>query len=181
MLILVVGPSGAGKDTLMDTARATIGADAQFRFVRRDITRPATAGGEAHTEISEAEFAARAAAGAYALSWRAHGLGYGIPADIESDLAARRVVVANVSRSVLADAARRYPTRVLQITAPPDVLAARLAARGRETAEDIAARIRREVALPEGLDVVTVMNDATPAEGAARVVAVLKEASTSFS
>lgn len=181
MLILVVGPSGAGKDTLMDAARATLGADPHFRFVRRDITRPEAAGGEAHRAVSEAEFAARAAAGAYALSWRAHGLGYGIPADIEPDLAAGRVVIANVSRAVLADAARRYPTRVLQITAPPDVLAARLAARGRESAEDIAARIRREVALPEGLDVATVQNDATPAEGAARVVAVLKEASASFS
>lgn len=176
MLILVVGPSGAGKDTLMDAARAQLGPDPAFRFVRREITRPEAAGGEEHIAVSEADFTARVAAGAYALHWRAHGLGYGIPADIERDLAAGRVVVANVSRGVLTEAAGRYPTRVLQITAPVEVLAPRLAARGRETAEDIAARIRREVALPAGLEVVTVQNIGTPAEGAAAVLAVLRGA-----
>jgi ribose 1,5-bisphosphokinase len=176
MLILVVGPSGAGKDTLMDAARARLGPDARFRFVRREITRPASAGGEDHIPVSEPQFTARAAAGAYALHWRAHGLGYGIPTDIEADLAAGRVVVANVSRAVLAEAAARYPTRVLEITAPPEVLAARLAARGRESAEDIAERIRRAVPLPAGLDIATVQNDTTPEAGADAVLAVLRAA-----
>lgn len=176
MLVLVVGPSGAGKDTLMEGARAALAGDARFRFVRREITRPEDAGGEAHHAVSEAEFAARAASGGYALHWRAHGLGYGIPADIEGDLAAGRVVVANVSRAVLAEAAARHPVRVLVITAPAPVLAARLAARGREDAADIAARVARTVAVPEGLDVVTVINDAAVAEGVARVVGVLRGA-----
>jgi phosphonate metabolism protein PhnN/1,5-bisphosphokinase (PRPP-forming) len=175
MLVLVVGPSGAGKDTLMDAARAELAGDARFRFVRREITRPADAGGEAHLAVGEAAFAARAAAGGYALWWRAHGLGYGIPADIADDLAAGLVVVANVSRGVLAEAAARFPVRVLEITAPAEVLAARLAARGRESAADIAERIRRAVALPAGLEVVTVMNDGAVAEGVAKVVAALRQ------
>ncbi|OJY65282.1 MAG: phosphonate metabolism protein/1,5-bisphosphokinase (PRPP-forming) PhnN [Rhodospirillales bacterium 70-18] len=176
MLILVVGPSGAGKDTLMDAARAALAGDARFRFVRREITRPAGAGGEDHVAVDEATFAARAAGGGYALWWRAHGLGYGIPADIAEDLAKGRVVVANVSRAVLTEAAARFPVRVLEITAPPEVLAARLAARGRETAADIAERLRRAVPLPEGLDVATVQNDATPEQGAQAVLAVLRAA-----
>lgn len=176
MLILVVGPSGAGKDTLMDAARAELAGDGQFRFVQREITRPADAGGEAHTAVSEAAFSARAASGGYALWWRAHGLGYGIPADITDDLAAGRVVVANASRGVLAEAATRFPVRVLEITAPPEVLAARLAARGRESAADIAERVRRAVALPAGLEVVRVVNDGTREAGAARVVGVLRGA-----
>jgi phosphonate metabolism protein PhnN/1,5-bisphosphokinase (PRPP-forming) len=176
MLILVVGPSGAGKDTLLDAARAELAGDGRFRFVQREITRPADAGGEAHRAVSEAEFSARAAAGGYALWWRAHGLGYGIPADITDDLAAGRVVVANASRSVLAEAAARFPLLVLEITASPEVLAARLAARGRESAADIAERVRRSVALPAGLEVVTVVNDGTLAAGAARVVGVLRGA-----
>jgi phosphonate metabolism protein PhnN/1,5-bisphosphokinase (PRPP-forming) len=175
MLVLVVGPSGAGKDTLMEGARAALAGDARFRFVRREITRPADAGGEAHMAVSEAAFAARTEAGGYALWWRAHGLGYGIPADIATDLAAGRVVVANVSRGVLAEAASRFPVRVLEITAPPAVLAARLAARGRESAADIAERVRRAVALPAGLEVVTVMNDGAVAEGVAKVVAALRQ------
>ena len=176
MLVAVVGPSGAGKDTLMGLARARLDGDARFRFVRRSITRPAEAGGEAHRPLDEAGFAAERDAGGFALWWSAHGLSYGIPRDIEADLAARRVVVANLSRGVLAEAAKRYRLRVLNITAPPGVLAARLAARGRENAADIAARLAREARLPEALDIATVLNDSTPEEGSARVLAALSRA-----
>jgi ribose 1,5-bisphosphokinase len=160
----------------MERARGELSGDPAFRFVRREITRAADAGGEAHTPVSVDEFASRRAAGAYALSWEAHGLGYGIPADIADDLAAGRVVVANISRGRIAEAARRFAVLVLEITAPAEVLAARLAARGRETAADIAARLTREVALPEGVRVVRVVNDGTPEEGARRVVAALRGA-----
>ena len=178
MLIAVVGPSGAGKDTLMGGARAALALDARFRFVRRAFTRPAEAGGEDHEALSEADFLGRRAAGAFALSWEAHGLRYGIPRDIEEDIGARRVVIANLSRAVLHEAGARYRLRVLNITAPMEVLAARLAARGRETAADIAARLAREVALPDGLDIERVMNDADVAEGVARVLAVLNRAAS---
>src|SRR5258708_1339198 len=126
MLVLVVGPSGAGKDTLLEAARRALADDPRFRFVRRVITRPADAGGEAHEAVTEEEFARRA----FALQWQAHGLHYGIPA--ETIVGGPVVVVANVSRTVVADAARRFPTRVIEVTAPVEVLAARLAARARE-------------------------------------------------
>ncbi len=174
MLVLVVGPSGAGKDTLIDGARQALAGDARFRFVRRAITRPESAGGEDHEFVAPEEFARRRAAGGYALHWHAHGLDYGIPVDIAEDLRAGRVVVANVSRAVVADAAMRFPVRVLAITAPVSVRAGRLAARGREAVADIAARLAREDTLPEGADIV--MNDATPQEGIARVLAVLSRA-----
>jgi ribose 1,5-bisphosphokinase len=176
MLVVVVGPSGAGKDTLMERARAALDGDGRFRFVRREITRPADAGGEAHVAVTPAEFAARRAAGLYALSWEAHGLGYGIPADVAGDLALGHVVVANISRASIAAAAAMFPTLVLEITAPAEVLAARLAARGRETADDIAARLKRDVALPPGVHVARVVNDRSAEEGAAAVLAVLREA-----
>jgi ribose 1,5-bisphosphokinase len=171
MLVLVVGPSGAGKDTLLEAARQTLADDPRFRFVRRVITRPADAGGEAHEPATAEEFAARD----FALQWQAHGLSYGIPADaIEEDA----VVVANVSRTVIADAARRFPTRVIEVTAPSDVLAARLAARARETAADVAARVSRSVPLPDHVHVETVVNDASLAEGAARFLAALTRAAS---
>ncbi len=174
MLIAVVGPSGAGKDTLMDRARAALAGDARFVFARRVITRPADAGGEAHEAVSEAEFAARLPG--FALHWAAHGLRYAVPGSIEAEMAAGRVVIANLSRGVLAEAATRYRLRVLLITAPLALRATRLAARGREDAGDVAARLAREAPLPDGLDVVTVMNDATPDDGAARVLAALNRA-----
>ena len=173
MLVLVVGPSGAGKDTLMAGARARLAGDARFRFVRRDITRPPDAGGEDHHAVTHDEFAAYRAAGGYALAWEAHGLGYGIPADVAGDIAAGRVVIANVSRTLLPEAAARFPTRVLEITAPPDVLARRLAARGRESTADIAARLARAIPLPGGLDVVRVLNAGSPEAGIAAVLEAL--------
>ncbi len=175
MLVAVVGPSGAGKDTLMAGARAELAGDARFRFVRRSITRPAEAGGEDHAAMSEAEFTAVREAGGFALWWAAHGLLYGIPRDIEADLEAGRVVVANLSRGVLAEAAR-YRLRVLEITAPVALRAQRLALRGREDVAGVAARLVREAALPGGLDVDKVWNDADVGTGVARVLAALSRA-----
>jgi phosphonate metabolism protein PhnN/1,5-bisphosphokinase (PRPP-forming) len=174
MLVLIVGPSGAGKDTLLDRARSELAADDRFRFVRRVITRPAGAGGEDHEPLDTVSFELRRAVGAYALSWEAHGLHYGIPADIGLDLAAGRVVVASVSRSVVAEAIERYDTAVVEITAPAEMLAQRLAARGREDAVQIAERLGRTVAMDVGCEVKTIMNDDTVEAGAMRLVAFLQ-------
>ncbi len=176
MLVPVVGPSGAGKDTLMAGARARLADDPRFIFARRCITRPAEAGGEDHEALTREAFTAWREAGGFALWWEAHGLLYGIPRAVEDELAAGRVVVANLSRTVLSDAAARYRLRALVITAPPAVLAARLAARGRETAADIAARLSREAGLPEGLAAETVLNDGPVEQGVERVLAALNRA-----
>jgi ribose 1,5-bisphosphokinase PhnN len=98
---------------------------------------------------------------------------YGIPADA---LRAASVVVANVSRGVIAEAASRFPIRVIEVTAPPGILAARLAARGRESAADVARRLGRTASIPEGVALTTVVNDGTLAEGIARFVAALHSA-----
>jgi phosphonate metabolism protein PhnN/1,5-bisphosphokinase (PRPP-forming) len=171
MLVLVVGPSGAGKDTLLEAARRALVDDPRFRFIRRVITRPAAAGGEAHEAVTETEFAARD----FALRWQAHGLRYGIPTGAIAD---GIIAVANVSRQVIADAARRFPVRVIEITASPQTLAARLASRGREAAHDVAARLARNVAMPDHVPVDTVENDGTLADGVARFVAALNRAAS---
>jgi ribose 1,5-bisphosphokinase len=172
-LVLVVGPSGVGKDTVLDGARAA-GRD-DVVFVRREITRPAEAGGEDHLPVTDAEFERRAAAGGYALSWRAHGLGYGIPADIAQDLAAGRSVVANVSRGVLDEARQRFPRLlIVSITADGAALRARLQARGRESLEEIEARVARAAAFQvTGDDVVDLANDGDPGAAVAAFLALL--------
>jgi ribose 1,5-bisphosphokinase len=169
MLICVVGPSGAGKDTLLDAARQALADDRRFRFVRRVITRPAVAGGEAHEAVTEAEFAGRD----FALQWRAHALSYGIPAAAINDVT---IAVASVSRTVIADAASRFPVRVIEVTAPAEVLAARLASRRRENAADIAERLARNVPLPSDIPVDTVVNDGSLELGIARFLAALNRA-----
>jgi ribose 1,5-bisphosphokinase len=175
MLVLVVGPSGAGKDSLLDIARTALAHDRRVRFVRRVITRPAEAGGEDHEPVSEAAFDARS----FALQWQAHGLHYGIPADIAEDLLRGRAVVANVSRSVIVQAAERYPTSVIEITAPPHILAQRLAARGRETQDDVAKRLSRTVPIPNHILVDTIVNDRTLPEAADQFISALIRATES--
>lgn len=175
-LFLVVGPSGAGKDTLMDGARAMLADDPGIVFARRAITRPQDAGGEDHDAVTDAEFDARHQAGGFMLDWQAHGLKYGVPGAYADDLAAGRRVIVNVSRSVIPEAIARYsPAAVLEITASPDILAARLAGRGRETADDIRARLAREAAtIPEDAVKTTIVNDGTAEDGIAAFVAALK-------
>jgi ribose 1,5-bisphosphokinase len=175
VLILVVGPSGAGKDTLLAGA-ATRLSDGGYVFPRRVITRPDDAGGEEHVAVSPEEFERRSRTGAFALAWRAHGNAYGIPAAIEGDLAAGRHVVVNVSRTVIGDARRRFArVGVVLVLAPQESLKARLTARGREDEDAVERRLdrasRHDVA---GEGVVEVVNDGTVEEGIARFVEALR-------
>lgn len=167
MAVLVVGPSGVGKDTLIDGARAALADNPGVVFVRRDITRPAEAGGEDHQPVTESEFLRREQAGDYVLSWRAHGLCYGVPVEILQDLAAGRRVVVNVSRGVIDEARRRLPAvRVVSVSADPDQLAERLRGRGRESEVEIADRIARAQAYGvAGDDVIALRNDGSREAG----------------
>jgi len=175
-LVLVVGPSGAGKDSILSAARAHLADDHGVVFPRRHITRAADAGGEDHVAETEAGFQRGLEIGAYALSWQAHGLGYGVPAIIESDLAAGRAVVVNTSRSVIEQARERYiGTQVIHVTAPADILAERLSARGREDAADIAQRLRRQAEPPTGAHVWEVVNDASLEDAVRRFMRVLAD------
>lgn len=176
-LFLVVGPSGVGKDTLLDGARAALKDDSRFLFARRTITRAADAGGEDHDAVTPEEFARRKAAGAFLLTWDAHGLEYGLPSALSDALAEGRTVVANGSRATIAELAKRVDNLVVvEITAPPEAVAARLRARGREDEAQVAARVARTVpSMPDGIHAVRIINDADVATGIAKLVAALSE------
>lgn len=176
-LVLVTGPSGVGKDSLLDGARAALAGRDDYVFPRRYVTRAAGLGGEDYISVSETDFAAMAARGDFALHWPAHGLHYGIPASIDGDLAAGRQVVVNVSRAVIDQARAKYSgLLVLAINASPDVLRQRLLKRGRESAAEIAERLQRAAAYRlEGADVVTLNNDGPLADGIAAFVALLEK------
>jgi ribose 1,5-bisphosphokinase len=151
-LLCVIGPSGAGKDTLIGEARRRLADDPGAYFVRRIVTRPSSPA-EDHDSIDEETFERDRAEGRFALSWRAHGLGYALPASILLPLRQGACVVSNVSRLVVKDARLRFPAvRIALVTAPSDVLAARLAARGREQPDVVAARLAREAEVAAGLD-----------------------------
>ena len=144
-LVLVVGPSGAGKDTLLGLARAACADDRNIVFLRRVVTRHASAA-EDNDQMSAEAFKDAAAKGAFAISWEAHGHAYGLPRSIDDDIRAGRTVVVNVSRTVIAALRRRYANVVVvSVTAPADVLAARVAMRQRDSDGDVAHRLARAV------------------------------------
>lgn len=175
MFVAVVGPSGAGKDTLLDAARLHFAGRPGLHFVRRTITRPAEAGGEDYDSVTPARFAALEAEGAFAVSWQAHGLSYAVPRAECRLLAEGGVVIGNGSRGALPAFARTFPALViLNVTARPDILAERLARRGRETAGDIAARLAREQPIAARYRVLTVDNSGSLAEGKAAMIAALQ-------
>jgi len=94
--VAVVGPSGAGKDTLI---RAVVAARPDIVAARRVISRDADDATEVFDSVTPDAFAAAAERGDFVLHWQAHGLGYGIPASVHGDLAAGRHVLANLWRT----------------------------------------------------------------------------------
>lgn len=165
-LIYLMGPSGSGKDSLLNAARERLAARG-CRIVQRVITRSAEAVGEAAIGVSADEFERMEGEGVFALSWRANGLAYGIPGQIDEWLAAGQDVLVNGSRAYLSQARQRYPWLIgVVLTVDLEVLRERLLARGRETPEQIEQRLARNalfdsvaVAAAEGLHVLDNSSD----------------------
>ena len=146
-LIFLMGPSGSGKDSLIDAARADLTA-AGVEIARRVITRSAEAKGEAAHGVTSERFAAMRAAGEFAMYWQANGLEYGIPAQVDEWLGQGRSVLVNGSRAYLPEARRRYPDLLaVCLEVRPEVLRERLLARGRETPLEVDQRLARSARL----------------------------------
>ncbi|MHC8319236.1 phosphonate metabolism protein/1,5-bisphosphokinase (PRPP-forming) PhnN [Pseudomonas sp. GB2N2] len=142
-LIYLMGPSGSGKDSLIEAAREPLQTQ-RCEVVRRVITRSAESVGEDAIGVSREEFARRKAMGDFALYWNANGLDYGIPVSIDRSLKGGRDVLVNGSRGHLAQALEHYPALLpILLTVNENVLRERLLRRGRETIEEIEARLRR--------------------------------------
>jgi ribose 1,5-bisphosphokinase len=144
-VVLIVGPSGAGKDAIIGIVCNRLTEDPRFVFPIRIVTR-ATSSAERHEAVSTEEFEALVQRGELALHWNAHGLRYGLPASMDAAVRRGCTVVFNASRQVVPAAKARYACAVVYIDAPLHVRAQRLAARSRERTEDIVARLERVVA-----------------------------------
>lgn len=170
--IAVVGPSGVGKDSVMAGIKAAM---PDIRLVRRVITRAPGLDGEDYDAVSPETFDSLADECAFCLHWSAHGLSYGIPADVRASTQAGTDCLANLSRGVLRDAAPLFDRfLVLHITASAQTLAARLAGRGRETEDEIRQRLARAtVDIPPEWDMITIRNDGPLADTVDKALAAL--------
>lgn len=179
MLVVVVGPSGAGKDSLIAYARERLSEDPSVLFVRRAVTRAPDRSAEDHDGLSDTEFAATEHAGGFAVTWQAHGLRYGLPAAARRHVEAGGIAIANGSRAALPNIRERFGrVTVVHVTASADVLARRLAARGREDGTEIERRLSRAPAVFSlGEDVVEIDNsDDLTRAGEALLAAIRGEA-----
>jgi ribose 1,5-bisphosphokinase len=175
-LILVIGPSGAGKDTLIGWAAATCADDGNIVFPRRVVTREASPS-EDNEQVSLDAFLQAHSKDEFAVQWEAHGHCYALPRAINDDIRRGRTVVANVSRTVV-DAVRRAYTAVtvVSITAPPDILAERIAARARSSDGQLADRLRRAVDDAAAVPDVTIVNVGSVEDRAREFVRVIRGA-----
>lgn len=177
MLIVVVGPSGSGKDSLIAYARERMRDKEGILFVRRVITRQALATAEDHDTMSAQAFAAAQAAGAFAVTWQAHGLSYAIPASAERHVAEGGIAVVNGSRAALAAISAVFARmRVVHVTCRPEILAARLAARGRESAAEREKRLTRAVGIVDHDDVAEIENSGELRTGGDALVRIITAA-----
>jgi ribose 1,5-bisphosphokinase len=178
-LILVVGPSGAGKDTLINGARVQCAGDSTVIFPRRVVTRPSSVH-EDHETVDRDTFNRRLAEGRFALWWDAHGHRYGVPVSIHDDIRSSRTVVCNVSRTIVEPARQRYArVAVVLITAPERLLEVRLASRDRRSDGDLADRVARSAEVADSCRAdVSIHNVGEPMAGIRALLNVIRDRGT---
>lgn len=179
-LVAVVGPSGAGKDSLIAFAAQRLDGDPRFMIARRVITRQADMGVEDHDTVTAEQFRQMEKCGELAVTWQAHGLRYGLRAAALAFVMEGGIVIANCSRSALDCLDRRFPKmHVVLVTADREVRALRLAARNRETPDAIAVRLARELSDFRGAGTASVIENNDLLENAtAQFMSVLAKIST---
>jgi ribose 1,5-bisphosphokinase len=177
--ILVVGPSGAGKDTVIERVRMLCLNRRDIGFPRRVVTRPSTAA-EDHDSLADAGFDGAVGRGLFAFWWQAHGHKYAIPRTVDDEIRAGRTLISNVSRGVVADVRSRYANvSVVLITAPADVLIARLSSRSRDSDGNLAARMRRSDVYTDFRPDHVIENVGVPEAAARQLLGLISETSLS--
>ena len=184
-LIYVIGPSGAGKDSLLNslrqemsdmTAMSDTTTPSPLYFAKRTITRSHDQSNEDHEAVDSSHFESLINSDAFAMHWFANGLHYGIRHQELAPMSEGTWVMVNGSRAYLEEAKRRFPElTVLYITAPIEVLRARLLSRGRENEQAIEARLSRSKDVALGPQDLYVSNGGSLADSVAMLKKLLQQ------
>lgn len=179
-IILVTGPSGSGKDSLLRHARTHFSPE-RLAFARRYITRPPDSN-EDNFFVDNHAFNCLQKNGFFLSTWQAHDNCYGISWR-ELELAQERqgkdernaALLCSISRTAVADFERRFQhVYTLLVSVPPEILAERLSARARETAGQAALRLQRASLPVQARELISFENSAPLAESANRFVRLLE-------
>ncbi len=141
-IVLVVGASGTGKDSLLRSARSYYAHDSRFCFARRYVTRPPDEN-EDNYYIDRAGFLILKNHGYFLAEWEAYGNLYGIPWSA-CEAIQGTTLFCSVSRTAIRSVEKQFDSvTTLQITARAEMLQSRLEKRARENAASIEKRIAR--------------------------------------
>lgn len=182
IFFFVVGPSGAGKDSLIDGARKQLSDMGRYRFVQRVITRPAGSPGENHIPMTLVEFDNALKKKQFLVSWKAHQLYYGIPIAVCEQLNNGIHVIANGSRSVIRELTKKVERLiVIEITAPTELLLERIIERRRENEDEARVRVERVVEdYPDTVRVISINNNSSLDEGVDKFTQALVSSALTF-
>lgn len=138
-IILIVGPSGVGKDTLLRAARKKLKENECFNFVKRYITRKPDSN-EKNFYLKDKAFFLLKQSSYFLSSWEAHDNYYGIAKECIQP----GVNIISTSRGHIKDFEHIFEdVTTVHVTIPKALLLSRLRLRGRESEAQIMARLKR--------------------------------------
>ncbi len=182
LLVVVSGPSGVGKDTIIDALRARSVAS-EYHYVVTCTTRtprPGEVDGASYHFLTRERFAALRDAGAFLESAEVHGNWYATPrAEVRRALAAGRDVILKIDVQGAAAVKALIADALLVFVVPPslETLFRRLRTRATETAEQLELRQRNaaiELARAGDYDHVVLNEEGLVERTAERIEAIIR-------
>lgn len=168
-IILIVGASGVGKDSLIKEAKKELKED--YIFIRRYITRKPDKS-EKNFFLENKAFKLLKKNNYFISSWEAHGNFYGI----SNESIKKRMNIISISRSKINDFEKVFDNVfVINITLNKEELKNRLIKRGRETLEEIQKRLDRNYDKIEAKNLINFENNKSFEESKEAFIKLLKE------
>jgi guanylate kinase len=182
LLVIVSGPSGVGKDTVISTL-CTIPTQPERYFVITCTTRPRReyeVDGVHYHFMTDEEFTSKRDAGGFLEANLVHGHWYGTPRDqVRDAIAAGRDAILKIDVQGAAVVKQKVPEALLVFLVPPSLedLFSRLQARATESADELDTRQRNaalELARQEDYDHVVRNETGEVARTAARIDEIIR-------
>jgi guanylate kinase len=182
LLVIVSGPSGVGKDTVIDALRRLPDGDSRHYVVTCTTRprRPYEVDGVHYQFLDAASFGALKASGGLLESNEVHGQWYGTPrAQVREALRAGRDVILKIDVQGAAVVKQKVPEALLVFLVPPSLedLFRRLQARATESADELDIRQRNaalELAHQDDYDYVIVNETGEVERTASRIDDVIR-------